>query len=254
MRARAMGNFSTTCRLPYYDTSPYPYIEPQANSRWMSMVPDNWSITYLSIPGTHHSMSYHGGPLVQTQTWPLQLQLETGIRFFDICCRHYRDNLLVYHGNHRQHVTFDWILRQILHFLEENPSETVLIRLKADRRGSENSEEIHKAVERIIQENIPEDRFWTGHHPGCAFPNMGDVRSKLVLINKYEDEPMLGVGISHDIIDVSEEKYVPTFGHINRKWGFVQRHLQSAANNSRDGRMYITFAYSMPEISTLAKR
>src|SRR5438874_2499396 len=54
------------------------------NSDWMGALPDQLRLSELSIPGTHDSMSFHGGDAVQTQSMPLSTQLESGIRVLDI--------------------------------------------------------------------------------------------------------------------------------------------------------------------------
>ena len=51
---------------------------------WMSHVPSNFKLSYLSLPGTHDTMSRTGGDAVQTQSMDLQNQLDAGIRVLDI--------------------------------------------------------------------------------------------------------------------------------------------------------------------------
>jgi len=62
------------------------------NPDWMGKLKDDVKLSQLSIPGTHDTMSRFGGPIVETQTLTLANQLESGIRVFDMRCRHVRYN------------------------------------------------------------------------------------------------------------------------------------------------------------------
>ncbi|XP_047200192.1 1-phosphatidylinositol phosphodiesterase-like [Hippoglossus stenolepis] len=62
-----------------------PAIDPRLyNLDWMKSVPDETLISALSIPGTHESLSLHGGPLAKCQVWTLDKQLNLGVRYFDL--------------------------------------------------------------------------------------------------------------------------------------------------------------------------
>jgi len=94
---------------------------------WMRWVPDSTPLSVLSIPGTHDTMSRHGGPLVKTQSMPLKEQLKAGIRALDIRARHIEDRFAIHHGEVFQNAMFGDVLNICNDFLAENPTETILL-------------------------------------------------------------------------------------------------------------------------------
>ena len=57
------------------------------------------------------------------------VQLEAGLRFFDIRIRHVHDELFIYHGPISQHNCLDNVVEELVQFLEIHPTEFVLFRL-----------------------------------------------------------------------------------------------------------------------------
>ncbi len=114
-------------------------------SDWMADIPDTTLISRISIPGTHDSAALYGGAACQTQTWSIEEQLEAGIRYLDIRLSSGRemidevqkDVLWLYHGSCYQNQRFDQVLDTVTRFLEAQPTEFVLMRVK--REGKEVS-------------------------------------------------------------------------------------------------------------------
>ncbi|MBF6273476.1 MULTISPECIES: phosphatidylinositol-specific phospholipase C domain-containing protein [Nocardia] len=126
------------------------HLDSASNPDWMGALPDSTSLGEMSVPGTHDTLSIHGGkagPAVVTQekfdtgcTEPtcasqrtLSTQLEAGIRALDIRVR--RDeagNLGVQHGSFYQQAGLDDVLRAGEQFLNRHPRETLLMRVKAE--------------------------------------------------------------------------------------------------------------------------
>jgi hypothetical protein len=71
---------------------------------WMSMLGDNVKLSSISIPGSHDTGSKYGGMFVETQSWSIEAQLESGIRYFDIRCRREGDKFSIYHGMLHNHL------------------------------------------------------------------------------------------------------------------------------------------------------
>src|SRR6185369_14706240 len=71
----------------------YRTLSSASHPDWMRGLPDATSLAGLSIPGTHETMSTHGGALTQTQEdfgdsgGTLAAQLVAGIRMIDIRAR-----------------------------------------------------------------------------------------------------------------------------------------------------------------------
>ena len=126
------------------------HLDAAANPDWMGALPDSTPLNTMSIPGTHDTVSIHGGkagPAVVTQekfdtgcadpacasAHTLNTQLGAGIRALDIRVR--RDeagNLAAQHGTFYQEIGLDDVLRVTEEFLSQHPSETVLMRLEAE--------------------------------------------------------------------------------------------------------------------------
>src|SRR4051812_34206377 len=113
---------------------------------WMKSVPGTTNLASMSIPGTHETMAIHGGDLVQTQEdygdsgGTLAAQLKAGIRMIDIRARVNDGNTFtIHHGAFYQQANFDDVLNTTGAFLDQNPTETVLVRLKHECTGGTGS-------------------------------------------------------------------------------------------------------------------
>ena len=96
---------------------------------WMKDIPDNTKFSQLTIPGTHDSCSLFGICCARTQAWTLVEQMRAGIRYFDIRLRRIDNTLRAYHGFVDQKETFDRILSYAMNFLENNPSESIILEI-----------------------------------------------------------------------------------------------------------------------------
>uniref|UniRef100_T1L240 Phosphatidylinositol-specific phospholipase C X domain-containing protein n=1 Tax=Tetranychus urticae TaxID=32264 RepID=T1L240_TETUR len=109
-----------------------------ANKNWMSNISDSVYLNHLSLPGTHDTMAFYGGPLVQTQILTLDSQLRVGIRAFDIRCRHINDRFEIHHGPIYQKSDMDKVLQSMVTFLGNFPTEVLLVRIKEEHIPKNN--------------------------------------------------------------------------------------------------------------------
>lgn len=161
-------------------------------SKWMNAFPDSTSLSALSIPGTHNSPTCHSAlPSVRCQAVHPTKQLENGVRFFDV--RVQVDDadqgastpaLQLVHsafpisltGAKRAKELFD----DIYEFLENNPSETVILSLKREGRGN-GTDAIFS--ERLKEHYVaPNAQRW---HTAPGVPTLGEVRGKIVLLRRF---------------------------------------------------------------------
>lgn len=113
---------------PGYCSSPSD-LRPQ----WMSRLEDSRPLARISIPGTHDSLAMHGGIVWQCQSMSLDAQLAAGVRALDVRCRHLSGGrFAIYHSFNYQQIDFDGVLTTVATFLAENPSETILMRVKKE--------------------------------------------------------------------------------------------------------------------------
>lgn len=163
-------------------------------SSWMAPVPDSLLISQMTIPGTHDSASLFDGPsfgFAKTQDLGLDDQLKLGVRFFDI---RLNENLDVFHGPIDQHLKFSDVIDICTSFLQNNPSETILMSINASNIGKniKNPDPFAQAVYNATN---------AGTGPwavGEQIPTLGAVRGKILLLRRYpvKSAPAIGIDVS----------------------------------------------------------
>lgn len=151
-------------------------------AEWMTSLPDSAPLSALPIPGTHNSAALHE-PVRSTaacQDLTVPAQLDAGVRFLDIRCRHVDDGLAIHHGIISQKTTFDAVVRDVLAFLDRHPGETVILSIQETTGAERNTRSFPATVDAHIAEHA--DRWLTG----SAIPALGEARGKIVLFRRYE--------------------------------------------------------------------
>jgi len=148
---------------------------------WMADVADTRGLAELSIPGTHDSGArrepYAG--LAKCQDLTIADQLAAGVRYFDVRCRHVEDAFLIYHGAIDQDQTFDEVLATMSAFLDEHPSEALIISVKEEAASSGTTRSFDATFASYVA-RAP-DRW----HLAPSLPRLGDVRGKLLLLRRF---------------------------------------------------------------------
>lgn len=121
----------------HYDTAYWNDTTYQTDrSKWMNALPDTVRLSEMSIPGTHDSMAHKANldsvDNTRTQSLSLEDQLKAGIRYIDIRLKYSENSFDIHHGIVYVGYNFDDVLTTVQRFLRENPSETVLMRLKQE--------------------------------------------------------------------------------------------------------------------------
>ncbi len=157
------------------------------SKNWMSAIADSTVITRLTIPGTHDSGTYAWpaeGMFIKTQTKNISEQLEAGIRFLDIRVKLELflniPYLQVVHGDYSMPLlTFTPVVEACIKFLQDNPTETILMSVKMDAGSSSVYEKLSKQTYYIYDTFLTyyDDTYWYG---GKTIPTLGDVRGKIV--------------------------------------------------------------------------
>ncbi len=191
-------------QTPDYDDSSTPEI---LNPSWMDTIPDVYSLSDVMMPGTHNTMALYGGTLAECNSWSLALQLRAGIRFLDIRVRHAKGNLTIHHGISYQYAHFGDVLMDVVAFLREYPSETVLMRLKEELS---NTQDIYNAVVRYINKYAHWDLLWHSRE----MPSMGAARGKLIVLQDFTGPDL---GIRYNSLDIADDWKVRTHW-----WWFVK--------------------------------
>ncbi|MEV0082742.1 phosphatidylinositol-specific phospholipase C [Saccharopolyspora sp. NPDC050642] len=244
----------TAAAAPYCQS-----ITETSNPDWMAGLPDDASLAELSIPGTHQTLSLHGGSLTQTQenhgdsAETLGVQLQSGIRAIDIRVRRYDDLFTLHHGPFYQNANFSDVLREAGEFLAAHPGEAVLMRLKAECTGEmtsctdENSQLDTAQILDWYRDNDPNGGYLLDP-AGGDMPTLGQARGKIVLATLQGAGGGLyeGRGLGQFNNDtwgeyVQDAYEVPTLFDIDDKWFKVRDHLDKTAA-ADTGRMFLNFS------------
>ncbi|GLY07114.1 phosphatidylinositol-specific phospholipase C [Actinoplanes sp. NBRC 101535] len=247
------------------DDASYRTLSTASNPDWMRSLPDSRSLSALSIPGTHETLSILGGSLTQTQenfgesAATLTAQLTAGIRMIDVRARVNSGNTFtVHHGATYQNANFDDVLTKLSSFLSAHPGETVVLRFKQECTG-----ELGSCTDASGQNGFT-DIFdgYTARYPGlfwapsvsrtakASVPTLGAVRGKVVLAAMHGPRGgnFAGYGLSQfsgwndgSSTYVQDNYTVSSVGAIATKRDQVRRFLDvtSAADPSL---MYVNFA------------
>jgi len=164
-------------------------------SDWMADIADEVPLSSLSIPGTHDSCSQYifPGYFLQCQNTGIREQLENGYRYLDIRVgldeRKDPTKLKLIHAFGTCRNAKSWfsgtlyiedVLEEVYGFLEEHPTETVIVCVKPESEG-DSQQEVWNLLEDVITHN---GKMWYTEN---AIPHVGDVRGRCVLASRFED-------------------------------------------------------------------
>ena len=250
-----------TRRTPYYES-----LASASHADWMRWIPDQTSLSAVSLPGTHETLSIRGGDATETQenygegAAALSAQLDAGIRAIDIRLHvaSIEDNVFdVFHGEVNQHAYFDEVLHVLGDFLTAHPTETVLMRIKAectsetfscsDPSGADNT--VLDSMFRHYRDTneYAQRHFWAPSVLGEAvMPTVGEVRGKIVLRSfNGRFGGSFGYGLAQvnsfvgTYLFIQDEYDVPTIFQIPAKWNKVKDYLLMASEDPAN--MYVNF-------------
>ncbi len=159
-------------------------------SNWMSKIPDNVNLKDINIPGTHDaSTRFCQFPVFsRCQRKSIPSQLAAGVRALDLRV----DGEYMVHSYSKcktasgKLLTVFRVIDDIYDFLENNPTETVMVFFKND--GKISGDECFEVLTEIINKNKEK---WFLHND---FPVLKDVRGKIVLINRVNSQ--IGINFS----------------------------------------------------------
>ena len=159
-------------------------VKDKSLSSWMSQVDDLSRLEDLAIPGSHDSFArYSMGDLAgKCQDLRLKTQLNIGVRFLDVRLKQNGEDFKVVHGPVDERMKFSKVLSTCYSFLDQHPSETILMSVKEEAEGKSKlsfSDEVNKIINKKY--------FYTDE----SLPlNIGQVRGKIVLISRYKNSTL----------------------------------------------------------------
>uniref|UniRef100_A0A8C5DJT1 1-phosphatidylinositol phosphodiesterase-like n=2 Tax=Gouania willdenowi TaxID=441366 RepID=A0A8C5DJT1_GOUWI len=214
-------------RPDYDDTSDPEFLNPL----WMANIPDDQPLSEVTMPGSHNTMALYGGVYAECQSWSLASQLRAGIRFLDIRVRHVNGNLTLHHGVSYQRGHLGHVLEGVSDFLQEYPSETVLMRLKEE---FSETYDIYGAVVDYIHRYAHWDLLWHSR----LVPSMGEARGKLIILQDFAGPDL---GMRYGSLDIADDWKVPTLLHVEEKWLSVHEHLETTLTGNRT-QIFLTYS------------
>ncbi len=196
------------------------------HANWMSRIAGDTPLRDLSIPGTHDTatgiLGSFGTEIVRTQSMSLQQQLDAGVRALDIRCWLEHDTFQMHHGIVDLDQNFGQVLDIVHTFLLEHPGETILMRVKQEGDGGDNTESFARVFARYAEVEGA-DLFWK---PTTENPTLHDVRGKVVVMQDFGAPDRWG--LNYDGFDIEDTYAVRTNWDLYNKWTLVRAHLERA--------------------------
>ena len=241
----------------YLPTHSYLSIFSSARlNSWMGKLKPQTPLSALSIPGTHNSPTHYTAlPSVRCQAVTVTEQLNNGVRFLDIRVQPENiddpnaDGLILVHSAFPISLTgnkyFRDTLKEITTFLDQNPSETVLMSLKREGVGKATDQQLSKILhDHYISKD--KGRWFTDNR----IPRLEEAHKRIVLIRRFGIDDSLksynnnaGFGIDASSWPDNCEDGLCSSGHIrvqdfyeveetvniDKKIKFCHTHLEKAA-------------------------
>lgn len=235
-------------------------------SNWMSGIQDNTSISKISIPGTHDSGAMREVPsnsgTAKTQNLTISEQLNAGVRFLDVRCRHIDNSFAIHHGAIYQNLNFDDVLNACYAFLDSHPTETIIMSVKEEYNTSNTTRTFEKTFDSYVQKNPSK---WD---LGTNIPNLGSVRGKIKLLRRFSAETSKGIdatawadNTTFDINNSNASLKVQDYyqvGNNDDKWSKISA-LYNEAKNDTSSKLFINFTsgykpliFGIPSIPTVS--
>ncbi|QIS09614.1 phosphatidylinositol-specific phospholipase C domain-containing protein [Nocardia arthritidis] len=200
---------------------------------WMSAISDELSVTEVSIPGSDRSAALRDGEpfgYAQHQEKSIGWQLAHGIRYLDIRCRVLpRGGLEVQSGPVDQRQTLADVLETCAAFLDQLPSETLLLRIRQEGSG----DELRFCT--AFRDHLDRRGFRKLFHLASTFPTMAEARGKVVLMS---GNPYIGEGIRFDKtrVDLQDDYDDPT---PEQKLACIRRHLDRCQRARSTAKLFV---------------
>jgi len=239
---------------------------PIAMNSWLSGLQDNISLSKISIPGTHDSGARVDTPVVsgtaKTQDLSIAEQLNAGVRFLDIRCRHIDNAFAIHHGAIYQNLNFDDVLNACYAFLNSHPSETIIMSVKEEYDASNTTRSFEQTFDSYVQKNPSK---WD---LGANIPTLGSVRGKIKLLRRFSSGTTKGINASpwadnttFDINNSGVQLKVQDYYKVTNnddKWNGISSLLNEAKNDT-NGKLFVNFTsgykpgiFGIPSIPTVS--
>lgn len=230
---------------------------------WMGALRNDTLLTSLSVPGTHDTMTYAiGSDILQCQNWNLSTQLGAGLRYFDVRARLRDDQLQIYHGDGYTGFSYQDVLLEMFTFLAQNPSETIIMRLKQEGvpLGAHNSLTFEEAVNYYIHNSSITAKQALHHFydwdPAAPLPTLGDLRSKIFVLQNFPADNngpanKYGIAWEGDQMVLEDLWVIPDVYHLKDKWAAIKDALTKAATDDAKANKALYLSHTSASVGVL---
>lgn len=225
------------------------------NSDWMRKLPDATPLTKITLPGTHNTVALHEPipGVAACQSLKLAQQLDSGVRYLDLRCRHLNNKLHLYHGIIDQHLTFADALVTIEAHLKKHPSETIILSITEERRAKKNT----RPFLTTLKTHLNAKNCWLKD----TLPSLGQARGKMILLRRFRTDEKFGIpatnwksntGHSTKLLHI-QDHFHPA--NIDQKWRAIEKTFKIKPSkklllNFTSGYLDTSFAISITKLST----
>ncbi|KAL5611648.1 hypothetical protein BROUX41_000770 [Berkeleyomyces rouxiae] len=221
-----------------------------SNTNWMGKISSDISVSAISIPGTHASMTVTLGNHLddQCQNTNLEQQLDGGIRYLDLKARRHGDRLHIFNGGRSTAYDLGDVFETSIKFLEQHETEFIIMCLTKDswRDGSHVFETLvqdsYVNAETDLGKKIRKRLYIPKNPKDFSYPTLGEIRGKLLIIQDFTTETpgRFGIPFKSDKLVVSNWKTASKFVGMSAKWGTVESSIKKANDNSKNN-LHITY-------------
>ncbi|KJZ72977.1 hypothetical protein HIM_07549 [Hirsutella minnesotensis 3608] len=197
---------------------------------------------------------------LQCQNWALADQLRAGLRYFDIRARLRDGELRVYHADGDTGFGLADVLLAMFAFLDENPSEALVMRLKQEGPpirvpGAANDtaaaaasfEDVfnrYRLVDKVTSPGAARHLHMYDPRRDGPIPTLGQLRSKILLLQNFPSaghaDARYGIAWEGPQMVLEDAWVVPDLYHLADKWVAIRNGLSAAAQAPlSDPRLYI---------------
>ncbi len=163
---------------------------PHIYTNWMSNIDGSLYLSEITIPGTHdsgadkHTSPQPGflvAPYVICQDFKIYNQLRLGVRwldirlFYELC----QNSLTLHHSIFNLSKNFDYVLKECIKFLNNHPSETIVLMIKQEYSEASCKDFTKRVYEKIKNHGL--DNFYLSEKN----PTLDKVRGKICIVRTF---------------------------------------------------------------------